>query len=36
MEFDTSVATGGGSDGGNTGNLTAVPSFFMCTSILTA
>ena len=36
MEFDTSVATGGGSDGGNAGNLAAVPSFFMCTSILTA
>lgn len=28
MEFDTSVATGGGSDGGNAGILTAVPSFF--------
>ena len=28
MEFDTSVATGGGDDGGNAGNLTAVPSFF--------
>ena len=28
MEFDTSIATGGGGDGGNAGILTAVPSFF--------
>ena len=28
MEFDSSVATGGGSDGGNAGILTAVPSLF--------
>ena len=28
MEFDTSVATGGGGDGGNAGNLVAVPSVF--------
>ena len=28
MEFDTSIATGGGGDGGNAGILAAVPSFF--------
>ena len=28
VEFDSSVATGGGGDGGNAGILTAVPSFF--------
>jgi long-chain fatty acid transport protein len=28
MEFDTSIATGGGGDGGNAGILTEVPSFF--------
>lgn len=28
MEFDTSVATGGGDDGGNAGKVAVVPSFF--------
>ncbi len=28
MEFDTSIATGGGGDGGNAGILAAIPSFF--------
>lgn len=28
IEFDSSVAEGGGSDGGNAGNVAAIPSFF--------
>ncbi len=28
MKFDSSVATGGGDDGGNAGNVAAIPSFF--------
>lgn len=28
VEFDSSIATAGGSDGGNAGNVAAVPSFF--------
>jgi long-chain fatty acid transport protein len=27
-EFDTSIATGGGDDGGNAGNIAVIPSFF--------
>ena len=29
IEFDSSVAEAGGSDGGNAGNIAAIPSFFM-------
>ena len=29
IEFDPSVAEGGGKDGGNAGNIAAIPSFFM-------
>ena len=28
VEFDTSIATGGGDDGGNAGNVAVIPSFF--------
>ena len=29
IEFDPSIAEGGGKDGGNAGNIAAIPSFFM-------
>ena len=29
IEFDPSVAEAGGRDGGNAGNIAAIPSFFM-------
>ncbi len=29
IEFDSSVAEAGGSDGGNAGNIAAIPAFFM-------
>ncbi len=33
MEFDSSVAEAGGSDGGNAGVIAAIPSFFMVKKI---
>jgi len=33
VRFDSSVATGGGSDGGNAGNAVAIPSFFYVNAV---
>jgi long-subunit fatty acid transport protein len=35
VEFDSSKATAGGSDGGNAGNTAIIPSFFMSTNSMT-